>query len=211
MEATLEHPFFVFGQGWSSCQPERTAQRFGLSCHRLSVGDVCISLTHKDVTTRVAEITAAHHNALSSSRSPTPPSAPPNGTDRNYSRSESGGDCVSSSGGDHVGTPSDRTAERTTSDDISQRTGSVHSTVHSTGTGSPSTPHSTPHTDSRHWSITPDRQASTSPDLAADVMSNVTISVDDDGDDDSMNDSDSDSAAARLAAASNVRRTSDAH
>ena len=50
VEATLEHPFFVFGQGWSSCSPERTLQRYELSCHRLTVGDVCISLTHKDVT-----------------------------------------------------------------------------------------------------------------------------------------------------------------
>ena len=46
----MEHPFFVFGQGWSSCSPERTLQRYGLSCHRLIVGDVCISLTHKDVS-----------------------------------------------------------------------------------------------------------------------------------------------------------------
>lgn len=58
VEATLEHPFFVFGQGWSSCQPERTQQRYVLSCHRLSVGDVCISLTHKNVTSRAVELTS---------------------------------------------------------------------------------------------------------------------------------------------------------
>ncbi|KAL0187780.1 hypothetical protein M9458_014879, partial [Cirrhinus mrigala] len=40
-----EHPFFVFGQGWSSCSPERTAQLYGLSCHHLQVGDVCVSVT----------------------------------------------------------------------------------------------------------------------------------------------------------------------
>lgn len=40
-----EHPFFVFGQGWSSCNPERTAQLYGLSCHHLQVGDVCVSIT----------------------------------------------------------------------------------------------------------------------------------------------------------------------
>ncbi|CAF99597.1 unnamed protein product, partial [Tetraodon nigroviridis] len=34
-----EHPFFVFGQGWSSCSPERTAQLYGLACHHLQVGD----------------------------------------------------------------------------------------------------------------------------------------------------------------------------
>ena len=48
VEATLEHPFFVFGQGWSSCSPDRTSTRYGLVCHRLIVGDVCISLTHKE-------------------------------------------------------------------------------------------------------------------------------------------------------------------
>ncbi|XP_076143410.1 ataxin-1-like [Alosa pseudoharengus] len=39
-----EHPFFVFGQGWSSCSPERTAQLYGLACHNLQVGDVCVSI-----------------------------------------------------------------------------------------------------------------------------------------------------------------------
>ncbi|GLV45555.1 Ataxin 1 [Carabus blaptoides fortunei] len=32
-EATLEHPFFVFGQGWASCNPERTLQCYGLKYH----------------------------------------------------------------------------------------------------------------------------------------------------------------------------------
>jgi hypothetical protein len=58
VEATLEHPFFVFGRGWSSCSPDRTSQRYGLSCHKLSVGDVCISLTHKDANSRAAELSA---------------------------------------------------------------------------------------------------------------------------------------------------------
>ncbi|NWS03291.1 ATX1L protein, partial [Motacilla alba] len=40
-----EHPFFVYGQGWSSCCPGRTAQLFALPCHRLQVGDVCISIS----------------------------------------------------------------------------------------------------------------------------------------------------------------------
>lgn len=56
MEATVEHPFFVFGQGWSSCEPTWTLKRYGLECHKLSVGDVCISLTHKEVTAHAAEI-----------------------------------------------------------------------------------------------------------------------------------------------------------
>ncbi|XP_068429315.1 ataxin-1-like [Clinocottus analis] len=40
-----EHPFFVYGQGWSSCNPECTAQLYGLACHHLEVGDVCVSIT----------------------------------------------------------------------------------------------------------------------------------------------------------------------
>ncbi|KAL3185190.1 hypothetical protein MRX96_031066 [Rhipicephalus microplus] len=47
VEAPVEHPFFVFNRGWSSCNPERSLQRYQLQCHRLSVGDVCISLTHR--------------------------------------------------------------------------------------------------------------------------------------------------------------------
>ena len=66
VEATLEHPFFVFGQGWSSCQPERTLQRYGLSCQKLSVGDVCISLTHKDLNMRHSELLRQSHDHRSS-------------------------------------------------------------------------------------------------------------------------------------------------
>lgn len=47
VEAPTEHPFFVFNQGWSSCSPERSMQRYRLRCHQLAVGDVCISLTHR--------------------------------------------------------------------------------------------------------------------------------------------------------------------
>lgn len=47
VEATVEHPFFVFGQGWSSCNPEKTLRRYGLKCFKLAVGDCCISLTQK--------------------------------------------------------------------------------------------------------------------------------------------------------------------
>ncbi|KAM6968068.1 ataxin-1-like [Aplochiton taeniatus] len=45
VEVLLEYPFFVFGQGWSSCCPDRTTQLFELSCAKLCVGDVCVSLT----------------------------------------------------------------------------------------------------------------------------------------------------------------------
>ncbi|XP_039593718.1 ataxin-1 [Polypterus senegalus] len=49
VEVLVEYPFFVFGQGWSSCCPERTTQLFDLPCTKLSVGDVCISLTLKNL------------------------------------------------------------------------------------------------------------------------------------------------------------------
>ncbi|KAM6899306.1 ataxin-1a [Xenentodon cancila] len=49
VEVLLEYPFFVFGQGWSSCCPERTTQLLELPCSKLSVGDVCISLTLKNL------------------------------------------------------------------------------------------------------------------------------------------------------------------
>ncbi|KAK3609396.1 hypothetical protein CHS0354_011972 [Potamilus streckersoni] len=56
VDAALEHPFFVFGQGWSSCDPQRTFNLYQLECQKLIVGDVCISLTHKEVTAHAAEI-----------------------------------------------------------------------------------------------------------------------------------------------------------
>ncbi|XP_007572748.1 ataxin-1 [Poecilia formosa] len=45
VEVLVEYPFFVFGQGWSSCCPDLTTQLFELSCAKLCVGDVCVSLT----------------------------------------------------------------------------------------------------------------------------------------------------------------------
>jgi len=43
--APPEHPFFVYGRSWSSLSPEASMTRYGLECHQLSIGDVCISLT----------------------------------------------------------------------------------------------------------------------------------------------------------------------
>ena len=48
MEAAIEHPFYVFGQGWSSVSPKGTMARYQLSCKELKLGDLCISLTHRD-------------------------------------------------------------------------------------------------------------------------------------------------------------------
>lgn len=47
-ESTLEHPFFVYGQGWASCNPDRTFHCYGLKVHQLQVGDVLISLTPRE-------------------------------------------------------------------------------------------------------------------------------------------------------------------
>ncbi|XP_036388163.1 ataxin-1-like [Megalops cyprinoides] len=44
LEVLAEYPFFVRNRGWSSCCPQRTAQVYGLHCHQLRVGDVCLAL-----------------------------------------------------------------------------------------------------------------------------------------------------------------------
>lgn len=49
IEAKLEHPFFVYGQGWASCNPDGSMNAFGLKCQRLQVGDVCISLKPREI------------------------------------------------------------------------------------------------------------------------------------------------------------------
>lgn len=48
IETLLEHPLFIYGQGWASCVPERTLQCFGLKCHKLQVGDICITLMPRE-------------------------------------------------------------------------------------------------------------------------------------------------------------------
>ncbi|XP_061520439.1 ataxin-1a [Phycodurus eques] len=58
VEVLVEYPFFVFGQGWSSCCPDRTTQLLELPCTKLSVGDVCISLTLKNM--RNGSLTKTH-------------------------------------------------------------------------------------------------------------------------------------------------------
>ena len=53
VEAAIEHPFYVFNQGWCSVNPKCTMDRYQLPCHKLNVGDVCISLTHRDTKPQV--------------------------------------------------------------------------------------------------------------------------------------------------------------
>ena len=54
----MEHPFFVFGKGWSSLAPRQTLQRYGLPCHKLAVDDVCIYLTHSSSSASIGSSTA---------------------------------------------------------------------------------------------------------------------------------------------------------
>uniref|UniRef100_A0A1B6E312 AXH domain-containing protein n=1 Tax=Clastoptera arizonana TaxID=38151 RepID=A0A1B6E312_9HEMI len=44
-ESSEDHPYFVYGQGWASCNPDKTLAIYGLRCRRLQVGDICISLS----------------------------------------------------------------------------------------------------------------------------------------------------------------------
>lgn len=61
MESVTEHPYFVYGQGWASCDPDGSVRVFGLKCQRLQVGDVCISLTPRD------SVLAQHGRSVSTS------------------------------------------------------------------------------------------------------------------------------------------------
>ncbi|XP_030060539.1 ataxin-1-like [Microcaecilia unicolor] len=54
LDVPPEHPFFVYGQGWSSCSPGQTTQVFALPCHRLQVGDVCISISLQSLNDNLA-------------------------------------------------------------------------------------------------------------------------------------------------------------
>lgn len=47
IEVPIEHPFFVFHRGWSSWNPQRTYDKFGLKCRKLKIGDTCISLIRR--------------------------------------------------------------------------------------------------------------------------------------------------------------------
>ncbi|KAF2365534.1 Ataxin AXH domain, partial [Trinorchestia longiramus] len=45
VEPSVDHPFFVLNCGWSSCCPQKTFDKYGLSVRQLQVGDLCVSLT----------------------------------------------------------------------------------------------------------------------------------------------------------------------
>lgn len=88
VEVLVEYPFFVFGQGWSSCCPDRTTELFELSCAKLCVGDVCVSLTLRSLRygsvvesqkAKAAQLLDQHHNTDATIRN----STSPNGTHAN--------------------------------------------------------------------------------------------------------------------------------
>lgn len=45
LNCPVEHPFFVYGQGWTSSSPEQSSTKYNLNCQQLKVGDVCIFLS----------------------------------------------------------------------------------------------------------------------------------------------------------------------
>lgn len=47
VEVPLDHPFFVYNRGWSSCSPDRARKVHQLETQLLSVGDVCITLSRR--------------------------------------------------------------------------------------------------------------------------------------------------------------------
>ena len=53
----MEHPFFVFGKGWSSLAPRQTLQRYGLPCHKLAIDDVCMYLTQSPSSASICSLT----------------------------------------------------------------------------------------------------------------------------------------------------------
>lgn len=82
VEVLVEYPFFVFGQGWSSCCPDRTTELFELSCAKLCVGDVCVSLTLRSLRNgsvvesqkaKAAQLLGQGHAADASIRNSTSP------------------------------------------------------------------------------------------------------------------------------------------
>ncbi|KAF8565402.1 hypothetical protein P879_10211 [Paragonimus westermani] len=44
LEASVDQPFYVYGFGWSSADPETTRTRWGLISRQLTVGDICLAL-----------------------------------------------------------------------------------------------------------------------------------------------------------------------
>lgn len=83
IDASAEHPFFVYGQGWASYNPELTLKTYGLKCQRLQVGDVCISLKPR-------ESSSSTSSSSSSNSYPSTPQSPTNYASPNQYKEEVG-------------------------------------------------------------------------------------------------------------------------
>ncbi|XP_055622653.1 ataxin-1 [Toxorhynchites rutilus septentrionalis] len=64
IESTIEHPYFVYGQGWASCSPEKSNHQFGLKCQKLQVGDICLSLVPREKSKPNHSVSASSSSAF---------------------------------------------------------------------------------------------------------------------------------------------------
>lgn len=67
MDTQPSHPFFVYGKGWSSFSPDETLHDYGLKCHSLEIGDVCISLKPREQHQRTMLDSSSSSSSSSSS------------------------------------------------------------------------------------------------------------------------------------------------
>lgn len=65
IETTKSHPFFVYGKGWASVNPDISMDEFNLKCHKLEVGDICISLKPRDYREKVSKTSTASQSTSS--------------------------------------------------------------------------------------------------------------------------------------------------
>ncbi|XP_064081456.1 uncharacterized protein LOC135198027 [Macrobrachium nipponense] len=136
VEASLDHPFFVFHCGWSSCSPELTEKKYDLKVRKLQVGDVCVSLTKK-----VPEPQPPQPSNL-----PTLPPPPPATTASPTSPAAVTGPssaAVASGSGGSSGVP-DSVPSTTTADSVSQPSTSSSSSSSSNSSASPTHKHQQP-------------------------------------------------------------------
>jgi len=92
VEATVEHPFYAIGHGWSSSSPNRSLAKFQLPCHQLKVGDICISLSQCNNNNNNGSITATASATSSEAEQMRPPPPPHELNERRRSNSASPSD-----------------------------------------------------------------------------------------------------------------------
>lgn len=92
VEATVEHPFYAIGHGWSSSSPNRSLAKFQLPCHQLKVGDICISLSQCNNNNNNGSSTATASATSSEAEQMRPPPPPHELHERRRSNSASPSD-----------------------------------------------------------------------------------------------------------------------